>query len=274
MPNNITQTEADVFLPEVWSKEIIKATNPRFVLANLAWRFDKDAKLGDTIHVPSLTNLVALDKVANLEVSFQSPTETNVNITIDQHPYVAFNVEDFAQLFANRDLRNLYTERASLAIADAIDGDLAGLAATFSQVFGTYNTAITTDIVLNSIEQLDLNDVPETERYFVFRADVKRDLLDLAAYTSSDFVNGRPVETGSIGKLFGVDTFMSNNLVITGGTDRNNMLFHKQAICLAMAQAPRVQTDYLIKDLGTAVVVDTVYGFREMRDAFGVLVRT
>ncbi len=271
--NNITNTEADVFIPEIWSQEVIRATNPKFVLANLVWRFDKEAKMGDTIRVPSVSNLVANDKVKNIPVAKQAPTETNTDIAINTHKEVSYMIEDITELQSNRNLRNLYTEPASTALADAVDGSLAALASGFSNTKGTYNTAITTDVVLDSIEVLDLADVPESERYFVFRADVKRDLLDLAAYTSSDFVDGKPVQSGMIGSLYGVQTFMSNNLVISG-SNTNNMLFHKQALALAMAQAPRAQVDYSLSDLGWLSVIDCVYGVKEMRDDFGVLVKT
>lgn len=271
--NNITTTKADAFVTEVWSKEIIKATEPKFVLANLVWRFDKEAKATDTIHVPSLSRLEADDKVLNVPVSPQAPTETNTDILIDTHKVTPFLVEDVAELKTNRNLRAMYTEQASTAIAKAIDSSLAALASGFSQTFGTYNTAITTDVILDSIEALDLLDVPETDRAFCFRADVKRDLLDLAAYTSSDFVDGRPVKTGELGDLYGVKTYMTNNLV-KSGNNTDNMLFHKSALSLAMAQAPRVQMEYSLKDLGWLVVVDAVYGVKETRDTFGVLVKT
>lgn len=273
MANNVTNTEADVFIPEIWSQEVIRATNPKFVLANLVWRFDKEAKMGDTIHVPSVSNLVANDKVANVPVAKQAPTETNTDISINTHKETSYLIEDITELQSNRNLRELYTEPAATAIADAVDGDLATLAASFSQTKGTYNTAITTDVVLDSIELLDLADVPQDDRYFVFRADVKRDLLDLAAYTSSDFVPGQPVATGMIGSLYGVQTFMSNNMVISG-SNTNNMLFHKDAIALAMAQQPRAQVEYSLSDLGWLAVIDAVYGVKEMRDNHAVLVKT
>jgi len=271
--SNVTNTTADVFIPEIWSKEIIKEVESKLVLAPLVWRYDKEAKMGDTIHVPSLTNLVANDKAANVSVSLQAPTETNVDIAIDKHKEASFLVEDITELQSNRNLRSLYTEKASYAIAKQIDTDLATLASGFSQTKGTYNTAITTDVILDSIELMDLADVPESDRYFCFRPDVKRDLLDLNAYVSSDYVEGRPVQTGSIGSLYGVDTYMSTNLVKTGN-NTDNMLFHKQAIALAMAQGARVQTEYDLEKLGWLTVVDSVYGVKEMRDSFGVLIKT
>ena len=217
---------------------------------------------------------MANDKVSNVPVSFQANTETKVIISIDQHKETSFLLEDITELQSKQDKMAHYTDAASTAIARAIDTSLAALAVGFAQTTGVYNTAITTDVVLNSIELLDLADCPEDDRSFVFRSDVKRDLLDLNAYLSSDFVGGRPTETGTIGKLYGVDTYMSNNLVFTACTNRNNMLFHKDALALAMAQQPRAQAEYSVSQLGHELVVDTVYGVREMRDLFGVLVRT
>lgn len=271
---NITTTTAAAFIPEIWSKEVISAVESNLVLAPLVWRFDAEAKkFGDTIHVPSLSNLVANDKVANLPTSPQAPTETNTDILLDKHKETTFFVEDIAETQSMQDQMGLYTKKAGYAIAKAIDTDLAALAASFSQTYGTYNTAITTDVLLDSIEALDEAEAPADSRYFVFRPDVKRDLLDLAAYTSSDYVNGSPVVTGSIGDLYGVSTFMSTNIYKTG-TSTNNMLFQKDAIALAMQTSPRTQSAYDLEYLGNRVTVDTVYGVLEMRDTFGVLIKT
>ncbi len=273
MANHITNTEASVFIDSVISKEVIREVNPKLVLANLVKRFDKEAKMGDTVTVPLVSNFVANDKVANVDVAFQANTETDVTISIDTHKETSFVIEDITKLQSDRDLMSQYSEAASTSIARAIDSSLAALASGFSQTYGTYNTAITTDVILDSIEALDEAEAPESERYFVFRSDVKRDLLDLAAYTSSDYVSGQPVATGSIGSLYGVQTFMSGNLVKTGN-NTNNMLFQREALALAMAQAPRAQTGYELTKLANVMVVDTVYGVKELRDSFGVLVKT
>lgn len=273
MANNMTVTTGDVFIPEIWSKETINEVQSKLVLANLVWRFDRDCKMGDTVHVPSLTNFVANDKVKNLPVQYQAPTETNTDISINKHKETSFLIEDLLATQAARDLRAPYTENAAYAISKAIDTDIAALAASLSQTKGTYNTAITTDVILDSIELLDLADVPETDRWFAFRPDVKRDLLDLSNYVSADYVDGRPVQTGKVGALYGVSTHMSTNLY-KSGNNTNNMLCHKHALALAVQKAPRVQSEYDIDYLGHKVVTDVVYGVKEMRDAFGVLVKT
>ena len=274
MSNNINNTTAADFIAEVVSKQVIRETNPKLVLANLVKRFDSEAKLGnDSISVPTITNFEANNKVSNVPVAYQANTETEVVIAIDQHKETSYLLEDITKLQTSQNLMNHYSEAASTAIARAMDSSVASLASGFSTTYGTYNTAISTDVILDSIEALDNADVPEADRAFVFRPDVKRDLLDLAAYTSSDFVSGSPVTTGSIGMLYGVNTYMSTNLV-KSGNNTNNMLFHKDALAMAVAQAPRAQTNYSLSDLGWQLVVDTVYGVKELRDSFGVLVKS
>ena len=273
MLNNITKTKAQAMIEEIWSKEVVRDTNPKLVLAPLVWNFDKEAKHGDTIHVPSLSNLEANDKQPNMPVTLQAPTETNTDILIDQHKEVSYIIEDITELQSNRALRQMYTEPMTTAISRAIDTSLAELGAAVSQEVGSYNTALTTDVLLEGIEKLDENEVPFEDRHFIFKPDTKKELLQLNAYTSGDFVSGKPVETGLIGDLYGVKTYMSNNIV-KAGDNTNNMLFHKQAFAIANAQKPRVQVGYELLSLGTASVCDAVWGVKEMRPDFAVLVKT
>jgi len=259
---------------EVWSKEVIKAAEANLVLANLVWRFDADVKsAGDTVHVPNLSDFVAQDKVAGVTTSPQANTESKVDISIDSHKEITFLLEDIAKIQSSYDLMSKFTEKAGYGIAKAVDSSLAALATGLSQTTGTYNTAITTDTVLGAIEYLDLADAPQSDRFFAFRPDVKRDLLDIDRYVSVDFVAQPGVKTGMIGELYGVPTFMSTN-VYKSSTSTSNIMAHKDCLALAMQSSPRTQSDYSLPDLAHRVTVDTIYGVKEMRDSFGVLVKT
>lgn len=274
MPRMTTTTQG-VFIPEVWSKDIEEFVKSNLVLAGLVKRRDSEVKgAGDTIHIQFDTELVANNKVQGLDVSPQAPTDTQVDLVVDQWKESSFMIEDILAAQANVDLMSVYTESAGYAIAKAVDTSLAALASGFSQVQGTFNTAITTDVLLDSIELLDLADVPQEDRHFVFQPDVKRDLLDISTYTSADFVSGRPVESGKLsGMLYGVKTYMSTN-ILKSGTSTSNMLFHRDALALAMQKGPRVQSEYITAALSNLVVADVLYGVREVRDTFGVLVRS
>lgn len=272
---NMTTTTGAVYIPEVWSKRIEHFVRSKLVLAPLVNRYDSDVSSdSDIVHIQFDTELVANNKVAGVGVTPQNPTDTQVNLLIDKHKESSFLVEDILEMQANINVKDNYTKSAGYAIAKAIDTDIAALASGFSQVQGTFNTAITTDVLLDSIEALDLADVPMEDRSFVFQPDVKRDLLDISTYTSADFVGGRPVESGNLaGSLYGVKTFMSTN-VLKAGTSTSNMLFQKAAIAAAIQQSPRVQAEYELDQLGWLTVVDAVYGVLELRDTFGVLVRS
>jgi hypothetical protein len=270
----MTVTTQDAFLPEKWSSDIIRATEANLVLANLVHDYSAAVKdSGDKVNIPELSNLTANDKVAGADVSFQAATESSKSITLNSHKEVSFTVEDIAAIQANVDLNAEYTQKAGYGVAKAVDSSLAALASGFSQTKGTYNTAITTDVILDSIELLDDADAPQDDRHFVMKPATKRDILDISTYVSNDFVSGKPVENGRLGSLYGVNTYMSTNIV-KSGSNTNNMLFHRDALGIAYSKMPTTNSDYAVEKIGWDVVTDVVYGVAEIRDDHGVLVKT
>jgi hypothetical protein len=271
---NLTPTTSAVFIPEKWSTDIMRATEANLVLVPLVHDYSSLIKdNGDTVNVPNLSNLTANTKVPGASVSFQAPTETNVAVVADQHKEASFLLEDITKIQSNVDLNAEYTSKAGYALAKDMDGALAALASGFSQTKGTYNTAITTDVILDSIQLLDDADVPEDDRHFVMKPETKRDIIDITTYVSNDFVNGRPVETGKIGTLYGVATYMTTQIV-KSVNNTNNMLFHRDALGIVRQKMPTTNSEYVAKDIGWHVVTDTIYGVKEMRDDHGVLIKT
>jgi len=90
-----TVTTAANFIPEIWSKDVQVATEAKLVMADKVLRFDQDVVgRGDTIHIPNVSNLSATAKVAETQVTLQSPTEGVTDISIDKHFETSFLVED------------------------------------------------------------------------------------------------------------------------------------------------------------------------------------
>ena len=116
MSNNITNTEAANYILEVMSKEIIRDVNPKMVLAPLVKRFDKEAKGTNSIRIPSLANLTANDKVAEMDVTPQAPTEGKTDFAIDTHKEVSFIVEDFTELQTSRSLSFTQSQLQQLSL--------------------------------------------------------------------------------------------------------------------------------------------------------------
>lgn len=285
--NHLTNTTSANFIPEVWSPEVLRATEAALVMAPLVKRFDSLVTgKGDTIHVPNLSNLSANDKSASTQVTLQSPTETEVQILINKHKETSFLVEDLTKVQSQYDLMSEYTTKAGYAIAKQVDTDLLGEYTNLTTTdVGTYGIDITDAVLLQALETLDLNNVPFEDRYLVVYPTQKTKLLSIDKFVKADFmgeyqkptmVRKGPNSRFLWGDIYGVPVYYTTQVVQTAGTptQAHNILFHKEAFALAMQQAPRTQSAYIIEYLGTLVVVDTIYGLKTIRADFGVEIRS
>ncbi len=282
--NQITKTSHNGFLPIIWSKETIRDFEANLVLGNKVNRSrDGEVKqFGQSIKMNTISNLAAYNKANNTAVALQDPTESQVTLNVDKWKYSAFLVEDIVKAQSNVDLMSEYTSKAGYAVSKAFDSDLAALATGFSQSAGTYNTALTEDAMLDSVEILDLQDVPQNDRCWVLRPEAVRDLRDIDDYTRYDgtgyagaFAMGsvgdgkgiRP--SGLVGMLYNAPIYQTTQIQ-KSGNNISNMYFHRDALAAAVQQNPRVQTQYKLEYLGWLTVVDMLYGVVELRDNAGL----
>jgi hypothetical protein len=282
-----TTTTGAVFIPELWSSEVLLATESALLMAPKVMRYDSMVQgKGDTIHIPNLSNLSANDKTASAQVTLQAPTETEVQISVDQHKEASFLVEDILAVQSNNDLMSNYTSKAGYAIAQAVDSDLLGLYSSLTTTdVGTYGLDVSKPVILQGIETLELADVPYEDRYLILDPTQGTALYKIDEFVKTDYLgeyqSAKPTATGlrnrySWGSFFGVEVYLTNQVPSTAGTPTqiHNVLFQKEAFALAMQVAPRTQSDYILEYLGHLVVVDTIYGVKVLRGDFGVEVRS
>ena len=282
-----TTTTGAVFIPEVWSAEVLRATERALVMADKVKRYDTLVQnRGDTVHIPNVSNLTANDKNANTQVVLQAPTESETVIVIDNHKEASFLVEDLLRVQSNYDLMSAYTDKAGYAIAQAVDSDLLALYSSLTTTDqGTYGSDIGDAEILGAIEQLDLADAPLEDRCLVIYPTQKTAIAKLEKFVRADWLGEvdmpSPVRTGAEsrylwGTIYGIPVYYTNQVPQTAGTptQTHNVLFHKEAFALALQQAPRTQSDYIIEYLGNLVVVDVIYGVKVLRSDFGVEVRS
>jgi len=101
--------------------------------------------------------------------------------------------------------------------------------------------------------------------------------LGIDRYNSSDFVDGRGVNNGQIGSLYGVDIYVSSNVPVietdadntAGGDVRGAILGHRDTMVLAEQLAVRSQTQYKQEYLADLFTADTLYGVKELRPETG-----
>ena len=93
---------------EIWSSEVKMFRENALVAASLVKRFDNLVKeKGDTIHIPDISELSANDKTANNEVTLQTVTESQSNLSIDTHKEVSFEIEDIVKTQSAYDLKEI-----------------------------------------------------------------------------------------------------------------------------------------------------------------------
>jgi N4-gp56 family major capsid protein len=291
---HVTTTTAATFIPEIWSDEIVATYKKNLVLANLVKKMNFKGKKGDTVHIPAPTRGNASVKAASTQVTLIAATESEVNVSIDQHYEYSRLIEDIVEAQALASLRNFYTEDAGYALARQVDtsiiqvgrqvqggGGTAAYSGAFSGADGTTayvagaNTglgALTDAAIRRSIQRLDDNDIPMDGRFLVIPPSSRNTLMGLARYTEQAFVGesggNNTIRNGEIGNLYGTPVFVTSNADTTSGSTacRIALMGHKDFAVFVEQQGVRAQTQYKQEYLGTLFTADTLYGVKELRD--------
>ena len=308
----VDKTAAGTFIPEIWSDEIIAAYQKNLKMAPLVKRLSMTGKKGDVIHIPKPIRGSANAKAEAVAVTIQANLESELTVTVDRHFEYSRLIEDIVEVQALSSLRQFYTEDAGYQLALQVDTDLINAATGFGD--GT-RTATPTDganwensnaYYFNStsglaafaddtvatgdnftdlgfreaIKLMDDADVPMDGRVLVIPPAVRKSIMGIDRYVSSDFVGGRGVESGLIGNLYGVDIYVSSNAPTletaaqnAGGSIavRGCLFFHKDALVMAEQLAVRSQTQYKQEYLSTLFTSDTLYGVETYRPEAGFI---
>lgn len=295
-------TEANTFIPEIWSDEIRAAYEKNLILANLVKKLSMKGKKGDTIHIPAPVRGAATAKAENTAVTIQGNTESEIVVSVNKHFEYSRLIEDIVEVQALASLRNFYTGDAGYALARQTDNDLFLLgqtlgngtsswvhSASFYNDASTGLTAYAVDTVAAAdvftdaafrglIQKMDDADVPMDQRCFVIPPSLRNAIMGIDRYVSSDFVNGSGnVTKGKIGELYGIDIYVTSNCPIVetdadntaGGDLKAAMMFHKDTFILAEQMGVRSQTQYKQEFLANLYTADTLYGVKTYRPDSG-----
>jgi len=298
----VAKTQADKFIPEIWSDEVIAAYKSNLVLANLVRKMSFKGKKGDTLHIPKPTRGVATAKAANTAVTIQANTESEVQVLIDQHFEYSRFIEDIVEVQALASLRSFYTEDAGYALAKKVDdlliaggksfgdGDASDwvhsnayfIDASTGLTAYALDTVTTSDLFTDAgfrklIQLMDDADVPMDGRKFAIPPSLRNAIMGVDRYNSSDFVDGRGVNNGQIGKLYGIDVYVSSNMPTietaadnsAGDAIKAALLFHTDTQVFAEQVGVRSQVQYKQEYLSTLYTADTLFGTKVVRPEAG-----
>jgi HK97 family phage major capsid protein len=297
----VNNTAAATFIPEIWSDEVIAAYKKNLVLANLVRKMSFKGKKGDTLHIPKPVRGTATAKAANTAVTIQANTESEVQVLINKHFEYSRFIEDITAVQALSSLRSFYTEDAGYALAKQVDDELIALGQAFGDGASDWThsnsyyidastgltayagaTVTTSDVFTDAgfrklIQLMDDADVPMDGRKFAIPPSLRNAIMGVDRYNSSDFVDGRGVQNGQIGKLYGIDIYVSSNMPVietagdntAGDAIKAALLFHTDTMVLAEQVGVRSQTQYKQEYLSTLYTADTLFGVKVVRPEAG-----
>ncbi len=276
----IDNTTADVFIPEIWSMEAIVSRENTLVYAPLVdRRYESGLTFGDTIHVPSVGDLTVRTKSTNTAISYETVTETNKDITIATHEYVAIAVEDITKIQTNRDQMALYAGKLGYALGLAVDDVLAGLPDDVTNTVGSFGVDLTDEDVLRAIQYLDDANVPMSERNMTVSPAQANAFLLLDRWIHNDYqmLHGNLQTTDAakayVTSFLGMAIYKSVNVEGTNAAGHDNAMFHKEAFALVMQQDPKAYHQFDIDFLVDKVAMTQLYGTAQMRDDHAVLLK-
>lgn len=286
--------------PAIWGDILLEAVFPKAVLANFFTDLSYLAEDGgNVIHVPNLyTNTFSAQTQSTQGngVVDSSPAQVDVQLSINTHIYVAWIFGDatIKQLATQYDLNAAYAREAKNVLMIALEDALAALWSSLStSVVGDTTTVLSDAELRDALNALDTLNYDLTETAFFFHPFVYwTQLGGITKYYSQYASNLDFIRTGNFGKgdasrgLKGViydQPVYTTPRIVSGLQTYRNLFAHKTAFGFA-TQTPgigdnaqqgarmRVQSDYLLQNLGMLTVVDMLYGVIVLREPAAVLV--
>lgn len=221
----------DLFIPKVWTSELITVLDPAYVLAapdavNRDYEGDI-ANAGDTVHIGSLTDPTVSTYTKNVTViDPQTLATTDQTLLIDQSKYFAFEVDDVdkRQAQAGGRLLDVAAQRAAVKMAALVDTYLGTLmtagAGTILPALDVATPGGAYSVLVRLKIALDRANVPAGGRFVAVSPEFYGLLLGDARFTdASAYGQGGVVANGEVGRAMGFTIKVSTNLPTgTAGT--------------------------------------------------------
>lgn len=218
----VTKALSDAFIPELWSTEVKRALDQKFVTKDHVKSFSFVGKKGDRLRIPNIGRAAVNVKLPETPVSLQARNENDWYIDIDQYKESSFLIEDIVNVQSAYNLRSIYTQEAGYALARDLDASVLALRAALNNIpsqvvtntsdgtlTGTsaplnYNAILAAKLIL------DRADVPEEGRVLIVSPTQYNQLLAVDKFISMWYRDEKPVSSGMVGTIFGIPVIMTS----------------------------------------------------------------
>lgn len=275
--NAISATNVAPFIPEMWSLIVLAAAENNLVIGDkVDRRYESELKYGDTLNVPNLSDFGDATAVNTVnDLTCISTLQNSTPIVVNYNYYKAIGLGEAEQIQDRPDFLKASLEKCGYSVSKMVDSLLALLFKGFTKTEGTEGTAWTADLLINCYQDLNANNVPDTQRAWFIDPATVTDLLKLDYFIRYDYVPEGVVTRGFQGRqIFGAPVYMTTNLNVVNTSYHAATYMHKEALALISQQAPTVFQFEWPQRFTKVVGVKSLFGIAEMRDTFGVYIST
>jgi N4-gp56 family major capsid protein len=269
------------FMPEVWSKQILKTFRQNSVMSELVDRdYEGEIKnAGDVVRIRAFGTVAVRDYVRNTAITYESLTDPMQSLQIDKQKYFAFRIDDLDKAQADLNVAEGYATQAAFAVRDVIDAALYGhyIHVNTSSIIGPTTAVPVTktniyDYITQLAEMLDMNNVPQDERALVISPKFKRVLLQSDAFTRATSLGDEAIKNGFIGHVAGFKVHVSTVVPLLAGDVHPILAFHRNFITF-VSQVSQVEHIRPTDMFAHAVRGLYLYGSRAVKPEAGALLR-
>jgi len=236
---------------------------------------------GNKTQFPILGTLAAAERIIGTPVVATNQSASAVEITTTKYS-VAQWTDIFLQGEVNFDAKQESAKAVAMAagrkvdqvVIDALETLDGSYTNTVGVAIGGANTNLNVAKLAEAAKQLDINGVPQTDRFGIIHTNSHHSLTQETTVASSDYNSNRVLKDGRINDYYGFEFKQIGNLADEDGLTlasnvRNNFLFQKSAIGLVMGMEINVEIEYH-QDYGAHLVTAFFSAGSKVIDELGI----
>ena len=272
--------DTNLFISKQYSRNVLAAAKNNLVVVPIVnHSYETELTRGNIIYIPVSNVVTATEVTIGTEGVQKNPyANTGVTLTINQYYEAPVTIDTMSRRQSNVDLVTGAEVESGYAISKKIDSSLCDLFTALSGAtgYGTSGSAITDDVLISAVEELDEADVPEEDRSWVLDPSCKADIMKIDKFVRSDYFASDVIPTGGFRKdVYGAPILITNNLTAhTSGAGAVGAYLHKNALAVAISED--MEVDRVEQPLKHQLVINTtaLWGVTELRDTFGCPILT
>ena len=267
----IDVTTADVFLEEKWSKTatIARDAELAFMKYGCDRQFEGELAKGQILRIQNISDLAARAKSANTAISYETVTETEATITINQFYYSAYAMEDVIKPMVEMSKIDAYSKKLGYALGLSEDAYIAAFVddGTLNTV-GTLATPLTYANLLRADQYLNDANAPQENRLIIISPAEKANFLGMDEFINGDYaqIQGKTL----VGSWMNYPVYVSTHVEGSNAAGHDNFIGHKDCIAQITQIQPIVKSFYDLDYFCVKMAALTTYAGTIRRADHGV----